>query len=105
MAEVKVSREFAGGVGSGLVAFGCVAFKPIVDKPFEPTLGLGRPTWIIFELAHAAHVAPLRKNVTQLEVGNAAAFLCSDLATGITGEVVYVDAGYSSVGMSFPDGE
>ncbi len=56
-------------------------------------------------LAHAAHVAPLRKNVTQLEVGNAAAFLCSDLATGITGEVVYVDAGYSSVGMSFPDGE
>jgi enoyl-[acyl-carrier protein] reductase I len=32
-----------------------------------------------------------------------AAFLCSDLASGVTGEVVYVDAGYSHVGMSFPD--
>jgi enoyl-[acyl-carrier protein] reductase I len=56
-------------------------------------------------LAHAAHVAPLRRNVSQLEVGNAAAFLCSDLASGITGEVIYVDAGYASVGMSFPEGE
>ena len=38
------------------------------------------------------------------DVGNTAAFLCSDLAAGITGEVVYVDGGYSSVGMSFSDG-
>jgi enoyl-[acyl-carrier protein] reductase I len=35
-------------------------------------------------------------------VGNAAAFLCSDLANGITGEITYVDAGFSTVGMSFP---
>jgi enoyl-[acyl-carrier protein] reductase I len=34
-------------------------------------------------------------------VGNAAAFLCSDLAAGITGEILYVDAGFSTVGMSF----
>jgi enoyl-[acyl-carrier protein] reductase I len=33
-------------------------------------------------------------------VGNAAAFLCSDLANGITGEVTYVDAGYNIMGMS-----
>ncbi|HLF98515.1 MAG TPA: SDR family oxidoreductase, partial [Methylococcaceae bacterium] len=33
------------------------------------------------------------------EVGNAAAFLCSDLASGITGEVLYVDAGYNIVGL------
>ncbi|MCM2336070.1 MAG: SDR family oxidoreductase, partial [Pseudomonas sp.] len=44
--------------------------------------------------------APLRRNVTIEDVGNAAAFLCSDLANGITGEVTYVDAGYSIVGMT-----
>ncbi|MEF3381474.1 SDR family oxidoreductase, partial [Campylobacter jejuni] len=38
--------------------------------------------------------APLRRNVTIEEVGNAAAFLCSDLASGITGETLYVDAGF-----------
>jgi enoyl-[acyl-carrier protein] reductase I len=43
--------------------------------------------------------APLRRNVTIEEVGNAAAFLCSDLASGITGEVTYVDAGYNTIGM------
>jgi len=43
--------------------------------------------------------APLRRNVTIEDVGNAAAFLCSDLASGITGEVTYVDAGYNTVGM------
>jgi len=43
--------------------------------------------------------APLRRNVTIEEVSNAAAFLCSDLASGITGEVTYVDAGYNTTGM------
>src|SRR5512142_3095850 len=40
--------------------------------------------------------APLRRGVTTEEVGNTAAFLLSDLASGITGDVVYVDAGFSS---------
>jgi len=52
-------------------------------------------------LGHVAEVAPLRRNVTLEDVGNAAAFLCSDLAAGITGEILYVDNGYSTVGMSF----
>jgi enoyl-[acyl-carrier protein] reductase I len=56
-------------------------------------------------LSHVASYTPLRRNVTIEEVGNAAAFLCSDLASGITGEVLYVDAGYSHVGMAFPDEE
>ena len=43
--------------------------------------------------------APLRKNVTIEEVGNAAAFLCSDLASGITGQNIYVDSGYNIIGM------
>ena len=45
-------------------------------------------------------VAPLRRVVTIEDVGNAAAFLCSDLAAGITGEITYVDAGYNIMGMS-----
>jgi len=53
-------------------------------------------------LSRVADVAPLRRNVTLEDVGNAAAFLCSDLANGITGEILYVDGGFNTVGMSFP---
>jgi enoyl-[acyl-carrier protein] reductase I len=53
-------------------------------------------------LSRVAEVAPLRRNVTLEDVGNAAAFLASDLASGITAEIVYVDNGFSTVGMSFP---
>lgn len=49
-------------------------------------------------LDHAREAAPLRRNVSIDDVGNAAAFLCSDLAAGITGEITYVDAGYHIVG-------
>ncbi len=49
--------------------------------------------------------APLRRNVTIDEVGNAAAFLCSDLASGITGEITYVDSGFNTVGMPPLDDE
>jgi enoyl-[acyl-carrier protein] reductase I len=40
--------------------------------------------------------------VTLEDVGNSAAFLCSDMASGVTGEILYVDGGFSHVGMSFP---
>jgi enoyl-[acyl-carrier protein] reductase I len=53
-------------------------------------------------LSHVAATAPIRRNVSIEDVGNAAAFLCSDLAAGISGEVLYVDGGYHTVGMSFP---
>jgi len=53
-------------------------------------------------LSRVAEIAPLRRNVMLEDVGNAAAFLCSDLASGITGEVLHVDSGFSTVGMSFP---
>lgn len=43
--------------------------------------------------------APLRRNVTIEEVGNVAAFLCSDLASAITGEITYVDCGYNVLAM------
>lgn len=51
-------------------------------------------------LAEAEAKTPLRRNVTIDEVGNATAFLCSDLASGITGDVLYVDSGYHIVGMA-----
>jgi enoyl-[acyl-carrier protein] reductase I len=50
-------------------------------------------------LAEAERKVPLRRNVTIEEVGNATAFLCSDLASGITGDVLYVDSGYHILGM------
>jgi enoyl-[acyl-carrier protein] reductase I len=55
-------------------------------------------------LKHVQDMTPLRKNVSTEDVGNAAAFLCSDLAAGITGEILYVDAGYSHVGMNLHQG-
>lgn len=47
-----------------------------------------------------ANTTPLKRNVSAEEVGNTAAFLCSDLASGITAEVVHVDAGYHAVAMA-----
>ena len=51
-------------------------------------------------LDHVDENAPLRRSVTIDEVGNVGAFLCSDLASGITGEVTHVDAGYNIIGMT-----
>ena len=58
-------------------------------------------------ITHFEKVAPLGRAVTIDEVGNTAAFLCSDLASGITGEITYVDGGFNTVGISgsFIDGE
>ncbi len=47
--------------------------------------------------------APLRRNVTIEEVGNVAAFLCSDLASGVTGEITYVDGGFNITALGNPD--
>jgi enoyl-[acyl-carrier protein] reductase I len=46
-------------------------------------------------LDYAADSSALGRNVTTTEVGNAAAFLCSDLASGVTGEIMYIDSGYN----------
>ncbi len=54
---------------------------------------------ILDMIHHVEAIAPLRRTVTQTEVGNVAAFLCSDLSSGVTGQVLYVDAGYEIMGM------
>ena len=55
------------------------------------------------QLEFAAH-APLRRSVTIEDVGNAAVWLCSDLSSIVTGEVLYVDAGFHVMGMSSSEG-
>ena len=54
---------------------------------------------ILDMIHHVEAVAPLRRTVTQAEVGNADTFLCSDLASGVTGQILYVDSGYEIMGM------
>lgn len=57
-------------------------------------------------LGHVEENAPMRRTVTIEQVGNVAAFLCSDLAAGVTGEITYVDSGYNILGMTgIGDGE
>jgi enoyl-[acyl-carrier protein] reductase I len=50
-------------------------------------------------------VSALRRHVTIEDVGNSAVYLCSDLASGVTGEIHYVDAGYNMVGLPSPDAD
>ena len=51
-------------------------------------------------MQHSSAATPLKRNVSLEEVGNASAFLCSDLASGITGEITYVDAGFNTVAVT-----
>ena len=50
-------------------------------------------------LKHHRAKAPLRRNITQTDIGKAGVFLCSDLSSGVTGEVLHVDGGYNIMGM------
>jgi len=75
---IRVNSISAGPIKT-LASAGIGSFKKILDE--------------------VAHNSPLRRNVTIQEVGNTGAFLCSDLASGITGENIYVDSGYNIVSM------
>ncbi len=48
-------------------------------------------------------LAPLRRNVTREDVGNTSVYLSSDLSAGVTGETIYVDAGFNILGVPNPD--
>lgn len=71
---IRVNAVSAGPIRT-LAAAGIKDFRTMLDK--------------------SAAATPLRRNVTIEEVGNTSAFLCSDLASGITGEITYVDGGYN----------
>ena len=87
-------RFIASDVGPGGTRVNAISAGPIKTLAAAGVSGFRKM------LHHVEEVTPLRKNITSEDVGNAAAFLCSDLAAGITGETIYVDAGYSTVGMS-----
>jgi len=86
-------RYLAAELGSQNVRVNAISAGPI------RTLASSAIGGILDMIHHVEKVAPLRRTVTQTEVGNTAAFLSSDLASGITGQVIYVDAGYEIMGM------
>jgi enoyl-[acyl-carrier protein] reductase I len=54
-------------------------------------------------LSYTEKLAPLRRNISIMEVGNVAAFLCSDMASGITGEITHVDAGFNTIAFDIDE--
>lgn len=86
-------RYLAAELGPSNVRVNAISAGPI------RTLASSAVGGILDMIRHVEEVAPLRRTVTTLEVGNVAAFLCSDLASGMTGQVLYVDAGYEIMGM------
>jgi enoyl-[acyl-carrier protein] reductase I len=86
-------RYLASELGPQQVRVNAISAGPI------RTLASSAVGGILDMIHHVEQMAPLRRTVTQTEVGNTAAFLCSDLASGITGQILYVDAGYETMGM------
>jgi enoyl-[acyl-carrier protein] reductase I len=86
-------RYLAAELGSHNIRVNGISAGPI------RTLASSAVGGILDMIHHVEAIAPLHRTVTQTEVGNAAAFLCSDLASGITGQILYVDAGYEIMGM------
>lgn len=86
-------KYLAAEMGSANIRVNGISAGPI------RTLASSAVGGILDMIHHVEAVAPLRRTVTQQEVGNAATFLCSDLASGITGQILYVDAGYEIMGM------
>lgn len=90
-------RYLAASLGPKGVRVNGISAGPIKTLAASGIKGFGK----MLEAVEAA--SPLRRNVTLDDVGNAAAFLLSDLAAGITSEITYVDAGYSHVMGGVPE--
>ena len=84
-------RYLALGLGARGIRVNGISAGPIKTLAAAGIGGFGKILKFVEENA------PLRRNVTIDEVGNAAAFLLSELASGITGEITYVDAGFNTV--------
>ena len=84
-------RYLSASLGPRGIRVNAISAGPLKTVAAASVGGVGRLLRFVRENA------PLRRNVTADDVGNAAAFLLSDLASGITGEVVHVDAGFSRV--------
>lgn len=90
----SATRYIAGSVGPLGIRANAVSSGPIRTLAASGIQGFGKI------LSYMEESAPLRRTVTTEEVGNTVAFLLSDLASGITGNVAFVDAGFHAVGVS-----
>lgn len=99
MGIAKASLEAAVRYLAASVGPKGIRVNAISAGPLRTLAAAGIKDFRKMQNAYAA-VTPLQRNITIEEVGNTAAFLCSSLASGITGEVVHVDAGYHAVTMS-----
>lgn len=90
-------RYLATSVGPKNIRVNGISAGPIKTLAAAGIKGFGK----ILDFVEAN--APLRRNVTIEDVGNVAAFYLSDLASGITGEITYVDAGFNTVAVGIPE--
>lgn len=90
------TRYLAADLGPQNIRVNAISAGPI------KTLAAGGIAGFRKMLGYVGERAPLRRNVDQSEVAKTALWLCSDLSSGVTGEVVYVDAGYHILGMPEP---
>jgi enoyl-[acyl-carrier protein] reductase I len=86
-------RYLAADLGPRNIRVNAISAGPIQTLSARGVSGLSTM------LKHHAERAPLHRNVEPREVGNTALFLCSSLASGITGETIYVDCGYNIMGL------
>jgi enoyl-[acyl-carrier protein] reductase I len=89
----SVVRYLASDLGAKKIRVNAISAGPIKTLAAR---GIGDFTKILEAVEQRA---PLHRNVDQLEVGNAALFLSSPLASGITGEITFVDCGYNATGL------
>jgi enoyl-[acyl-carrier protein] reductase I len=89
-------RYLAASLGPKGIRVNAISAGPIKTLAASGISGFGKI------LKHVEENAPLRRNVTTEDVGNVAAFLLSDLAAGVTGEITFVDAGFSTVVGGLP---
>ena len=87
------TRYLAADLGKNNIRVNAISAGPINTLAARGVKGMGSL------LSYVGEKAPLKRNVTANEVGNTALFLVSDLASGITGETIYVDCGFNIMGI------
>lgn len=91
------TMQLASNLGPKNIRVNCISAGPYASRAAK---GIATPGNSIHDMiSYAAARAPLQRGITAEEVANAAVFLCSPLASGITGEVLYVDCGYNVMGV------
>jgi enoyl-[acyl-carrier protein] reductase I len=89
-------RYLAASLGPKGIRVNAISAGPIKTLAASGISGFGKI------LKYVEETSPLRRNVTTEDVGNVAAFLMSDLAAGVTGEIVHVDGGFNTVVGGLP---